>query len=151
MGARKPQWASTRWTCLHNLAPPMLVLRIHRCSCSHSRASALRKYSSQPSIPPLPPPAQWKARFPINNTLRRERAVIKDPDAARLVARSFLSQAKSNNGGKIVIEAFPGMSHISSVLQVITDGGIFRSRRPVTRDARVALVRAQEIDHPRRR
>ncbi|KAL1942687.1 hypothetical protein VTO73DRAFT_4927 [Trametes versicolor] len=94
----------------------MLVLRIHRCSCSHSRASAVRKYSSKPSIPPLPPPAQWKARFPINNTLRRERAVIKDPDAARLVARSFLSQAKSNNGGKIVIEAFPGPGALSRAM-----------------------------------
>ncbi|KAH9855169.1 S-adenosyl-L-methionine-dependent methyltransferase [Lenzites betulinus] len=87
----------------------MLVLRLQRCPCSPARRLAsIRLYASQSAIPELPPPKQWQTKFPINNTLRRERAVLKDPDTARSVARSFLSQAKSDNGGKIVIEAFPG-------------------------------------------
>ncbi|KAI0633426.1 S-adenosyl-L-methionine-dependent methyltransferase [Trametes polyzona] len=94
----------------------MLALRLARCSCSHTRRIAFRLYSSANTIPPLPPPSDWKTAFPINNTTRRERAVVNNPATARLVARSFLSEAQSDNGGKIVIEAFPGPGALSRAL-----------------------------------
>ncbi|KAI0356139.1 S-adenosyl-L-methionine-dependent methyltransferase [Trametes cingulata] len=95
----------------------MLTLRIQRLSCSCSRASqSSRSYSLQSALPPLPPHKGWKARFPIQNTLRRERALVSNPDTARLVARSFLPESASNDGGKIVIEAFPGPGALSRAM-----------------------------------
>ncbi|KAI8993812.1 S-adenosyl-L-methionine-dependent methyltransferase [Trametes punicea] len=94
----------------------MLALHIHRSSCSRFRASWFRNYSAQSNLPPLPPLSQWKTRFPVHNTLRRERVVISNPDTARLVAQSFLSTPPNHEGGKIVVEAFPGPGALSRAM-----------------------------------
>ncbi|KAI0769349.1 S-adenosyl-L-methionine-dependent methyltransferase [Trametes elegans] len=94
----------------------VLALRVQRCSCLRSRSAVFRSYSTKPSIPPLPPQQEWRTQFPINNTLRRERPVLSNPDTARLVAQSFLSTPASDSGGKIVIEAFPGPGALSRAM-----------------------------------
>ncbi|KAI0371169.1 S-adenosyl-L-methionine-dependent methyltransferase [Pilatotrama ljubarskyi] len=95
----------------------MLALRVQRCFCSCPRNSVFsRKYSAPSTVPPLPPPQEWKTRFPIQNTLRRERSLVSNPDTARLVARSFLPDSASDDGGKIVIEAFPGPGALSRAM-----------------------------------
>ncbi|OSD04052.1 S-adenosyl-L-methionine-dependent methyltransferase [Trametes coccinea BRFM310] len=94
----------------------MLALRINRCRCSHASRTLARTYSTESSIPALPPGAKWKVEFPIQNTLRRERPVMHNPESAREVARSFLSKPAIADGGKIVIEAFPGPGALSRAM-----------------------------------
>ncbi|KAH9892893.1 S-adenosyl-L-methionine-dependent methyltransferase [Cubamyces lactineus] len=94
----------------------MFALRIPRCCCSTARAQSSRKYSTQSGLPPLPPAKQWKSKFPVQNTQRRERVSLSDPDTARVVASSFLSEPSAGDGGKIVIEAFPGPGALSRAM-----------------------------------
>ena len=63
---------------------------------------------SATSLPPLPDVEAWRKVFPWSFK-RRERAVVHNPDTARLLARTFLqSNSQPSGSGKIVIEAFPG-------------------------------------------
>ncbi|KAI0330161.1 S-adenosyl-L-methionine-dependent methyltransferase [Cubamyces sp. BRFM 1775] len=87
----------------------MLALRIQRCCCLTARVQSSRRYSTQSRLPPLPPAEQWKVKFPVQNTLRRERVSLCNPDTASKLAASFLAEP-STDDGKIVIEAFPGLS-----------------------------------------
>ncbi|KAI0674965.1 S-adenosyl-L-methionine-dependent methyltransferase [Trametes maxima] len=97
----------------------MLSLRVRRSSAPSFRAAAPRAYTTKPSassIPPLPPTSQWRRAFPTLNTLRRDRAVVCNPDSARRIARSFLPPPEDDNGGKVVIEAFPGPGALSRAM-----------------------------------
>ncbi|KAI0655989.1 S-adenosyl-L-methionine-dependent methyltransferase [Cubamyces menziesii] len=94
----------------------MFALRIQRCCCSSARAQSSRKYSTSSGLPPLPPVRQWKHTFPVQNTHRKERVSLCNPDTARTVAASFLSQPYAGDDGKIVIEAFPGPGALSRAM-----------------------------------
>ncbi|KZT71045.1 S-adenosyl-L-methionine-dependent methyltransferase [Daedalea quercina L-15889] len=76
-----------------------------------------RSYSeSSSSLPPLPPPEEWSKTFDVTNT-NRDRACVKNPETARLLANSFLGDTSSVGGeGKIVIETFPGPGALSRAL-----------------------------------
>ncbi|RDX44857.1 S-adenosyl-L-methionine-dependent methyltransferase [Lentinus brumalis] len=82
------------------------------------RRPLARALSSSPtSLPSLPPPSEWRKQFPWVTLTRRERAVVKNPDTARALARAFLpSSTSTNDRGRVVVEAFPGPGALSRAM-----------------------------------
>ncbi|KAI0743761.1 S-adenosyl-L-methionine-dependent methyltransferase [Daedaleopsis nitida] len=110
-----------------------------------------RTYSS-PSLPPLPPPEQWRALYPPHLAGRRERVSLKHLDTARSVAHSFIESTPHHEAGKIVIEAFPGPGALSRALLELPskslrkliiledDQAFLKSLEPLQDDPRVTVV-----------
>lgn len=76
------------------------------------RHSCSRRYTTEAvKLPPLPPKDEWRSHFASLATAIRERVSIRNPDTAARIANSFLADKSIAAGeGKIIIEAFPGMS-----------------------------------------
>ncbi len=97
----------------------MLSLHLQRSfACSALRSSA-RAYSSRPPLPPLPPQDQWRKHFPYVNVARRDRVFVRSPQAARAIAQSLFRSTPTSGKGKVVVEAFPGPSHLFSLPQSV--------------------------------
>jgi transcription factor 1 len=69
------------------------------------------------SLPPLPPVDDWLLRFPYTSSQVRDRISIRETASAIRVAHSFLNSNKtSTNNPKVIVEAFPGVPRLKSVV-----------------------------------
>ncbi|KAI0745514.1 S-adenosyl-L-methionine-dependent methyltransferase [Earliella scabrosa] len=105
----------------------MVLGRLPRgCSCLHRSFRHTRLYSSTSTLPPLPPPEEWRQLFPYASLQRRDRVFLKDPDMASTVARALLRSSPDSDKGKVVIEAFPGPGALSRALLELPSSSIHK-------------------------
>ena len=81
-------------------------------------AASLNHYHS---LPPLPPVDNWLPHFAYGSTQLRDRISIRAPASAISVAHSFVnSKRTSTNKPKVIVEAFPGVPRLDSVVSFLS-------------------------------
>jgi hypothetical protein len=98
-------------------AAAQLQLDVSTREHSLAIATSLKHYSS---LPPLPPVDDWLPHFAYTPLQVRDRISIRTPASAISVARSFINSEKtSTNNPKVIIEAFPGVRRLKSVVTIL--------------------------------
>ena len=73
------------------------------------KSSLRKKGVSSASKLDLPPPSYWRSEFLYSPNHVRERICVRNPVTADALAEAFVP---SQSNGKVIIEAFPGLSHL---------------------------------------